>query len=122
MPPTSMAAGRTATTRLFTQVATVYVETASTGRYTTVLVNALACRLLKPASSAPASVADRVEMMSDYDLWWPADTSLPEQCRFTIDGVNYQPRAGTFDALGDGQTIVARRCAVVRMQTTAFTA
>jgi hypothetical protein len=115
-----MGAGRTATQRLMTQVATVYTETVSTGKSTTVLLYALACRLVHPSDSAPGSSAERAELMADRDLWWNTDVTLPEQCRISIDGVLYQPVAGTFQALGDGQTIVARRCAVVRVQTASF--
>lgn len=123
MAPTSIRAVRTASERLLlTQLATVYTENATTGRYTDVLLNALPCRVIRPKNlaTAAASSASRAELLAERDLWWPAGTILPEQCRVLVDGVTYQPRAGTFESIGDGATVAIRRGALVRIQTTSF--
>jgi hypothetical protein len=122
VPPTSAGAARTASQKLMTQIAVVYTETASTGKYTTVFLATLACRLVRPkALIAAASTGARVELLADKDLWFDPDVTIPEQCRVLIDGVYWQPRAGSFENLGDGVTVVAHRCMVIRIQTAAFT-
>lgn len=122
MPPNSMQAARHASTALMTQTAQVVAQDSVSGRYTTtVLFKAMPCRLVHPTDTAPSSSGQRAELLADRDIWWPAKYDLPEQCRFVIDGVNWQPRAGTFTVIGDGTTAVARRAAVVRQQSAAFT-
>ncbi|GAC1326397.1 MAG: hypothetical protein NVSMB2_25490 [Chloroflexota bacterium] len=124
MPPTTLGAVRTASTRLLTLTGAVYTADVATGKtggkYTVLWLRSLACRLLHPAQMAPSSAAARAELLADRDLWFDPDVLLPEQCRVVISGVSWQPRAGTFEALGDGITVVARRCIVVRVQTTSF--
>lgn len=121
MPPSSLRAAQSANRNLLRQTATVYGETPTTGKYTTVLIPTLKCQLVHPSTSGAPSAAARAEMMADRDLWWDPSTVLPEQCRVRIDGVYWQPRAGTFQVTQpDGQTVVLRRCIVIRVQTTSF--
>lgn len=125
MAPTSMAAAQNASQKLLTQTAIVYGENPSTGasggRYTVVLNPSLVCRMVHPSYGGAGSAGARAEIMADRDLWWDAGYRMPEQCRIVVDGIAWQPRAGTFAALGDGVTVVARRCMVTRVQISAFT-
>jgi hypothetical protein len=118
MPPSSMGAARFATQRLMTQTATVYTP-GSGGKFTAVARRDLPCRLVQPRSTG-ATAAGRAELMADRDLWWDPDVVLPEQCQILVDGVRWQPVAGTFASLGDGVVVVARRAMVIRVQTTSF--
>lgn len=116
MPPTSMGAAKTANDRLLKQRATVYTADPTTGRYTTIIQRNLPCVLVHPAAAAPANSAGRAELLSDREIWWSADTPLPEQCRFFLYGTFWAVVAGTFAEVGDGETVIARRCAVIRQQ------
>lgn len=124
MAPTSMAAAQNASQKLLTQTAIVYGENPSTGasggRYNVVLNSSLACRMVHPNSAGASSAAGRAELLADRDFWWDASYAMPEQCRIQVGGIYWQPRAGTYAALGDGVTVVARRCIVTRIQIQSF--
>lgn len=123
MPPTSMKAARSASARLLNQIAVVYTESPSNGRYDVVLYPSLACRLVQPitVSIATLPMADRAELMAGRDFWWDPSVELSEQCQVEIDGVRWQLRPGTFQATKpDGTTVVSRRCMAARIQVASF--
>lgn len=118
MPPTTMGAMRSASQRQLTELATVYGASPTTGRYTAILRQDLACRLLKPSDIMPATAQARAEFMAQRDFWFDVSFYMPEQCQIDISGIRWQPIAGSFQRNGDGVTDAAARCIVIRQQGT----
>jgi hypothetical protein len=117
MPPNYASSMRQATARLLTQKATVYAEDQVSGRYTVVVHENLACRLIRPGGDTQTQEA-RAELFSARDLYWDATYEMAETAQVEIEGERWQPRAGTFQpltVLPDSGTPVVWRCIAVRI-------
>lgn len=103
------------------QIATVYTENASTGRYTDLANSGLACRLMHLNLQPAATSSDRAEFAAMRDMMFDPDYAMPEQCQVEVDGVRWQPRPGTFGAFRDWNgDLVYRRATVLRQQVSSF--
>lgn len=107
------------------QLGTVYTESVTTGRYTTVVKTFLECRLVPLVGNAGMRFAptsgDRAEDMAFRFLYWRPDYAMPEQCQVEIEAIRYQVEAGTFQTLRAGSSgVLIRRCSVLRVQVSSF--
>jgi hypothetical protein len=102
------------------QLATVYGGQSVSGRYTVVIKTKLECRL-QPVNQQEPGGGTRAELMAVRDFYWNPEYELPERSQILIDGIRWQPEAGTFQALRAGRSgVLIRRCSVVRIQTSSF--
>lgn len=96
------------------QAATVYGETDPTGAFTTVLRTGLACRLAHVRGGA--SQNERAELAAVRNMIWDPSYVLPETAQVEVDGVRWNPVAGTFAAYrGPSSQVLYRRCDLVRV-------
>ncbi len=86
-------------------VATIYVETAATGLWTTVARTNLPCALLHVNYRSVATAPDRAELAAERIFVWPAaEYTLPTYCQIEVNGVRWNPVAtNAFERL-DGPT------------------
>lgn len=102
------------------QLATVYGENATTGRYTTVLYTDMPCRL-QPVALQPSNAGDRAELMARRDFYYPPSYLILETSQFEVDNIRWQPEPGTFVDLRAGASpVLEKRCTVLRQQVTSF--
>lgn len=95
--------------------ATVYGRTTATGTFTTVLKSGLRCRLAH-IPRGDQTAPDRAELAALRVLLWEPAYVLPETAQIEVDGVRWQPVAGTFGALKGPSGAVTYRQADVRRQ------
>lgn len=93
------------------QLGTVYDDVDD---YSTVVKNALACRLVH-LDRAAATAGERAELMSLRDLMWDPSYVMPEGAQVAIDGVRWQTVRGTFGAPRRRGTAAYRICQVERI-------
>lgn len=104
------------------QTANIYAESATTGLYTTLVKTGLACRLIHLNLRLAGSSNDRAELAGQRDMLFDPEYQMPEQCQVEVDGVRWQPKPGTFEALRNWTSDVSyRKCQVERQQTVSFT-
>jgi hypothetical protein len=97
------------------QTATVYTENPTTGIFDVVAKTGLPCRLAhidrQPAATAP----DRAEFAAMRNMLWEPGYVLPETAQVDVEGVRWNPVAGTFGAMkGPSGAVTYRRCDVRR--------
>lgn len=96
-------------------LATVSAPDPTTGDYSVVVNPALACRLTLVSPEDGKDSHDRAELAAMRRLLWGPETALAENVRFTINGENWSPVAGSFALVtGLGAQPVYRRCELVR--------
>lgn len=105
----------------FDQFCDVYSANSTTGRFNVLERAGLACRLIHVDLRFATSTAARAEMMQIRDLLFDGSYRMPEQCQVVVDGVTYQPEAGSFEYLRDWNSVVDYgKCQAVRQQTSSF--
>jgi hypothetical protein len=103
------------------QLASVYVETAATGKYTTLSQSNVACRLVNIPLNRIQRPADRRELSAMRDMLFDPAVSLPEQCQIEVDAVRWQVLPGTFAEYRDWNSNIAyKRCDVLRQEVNSF--
>jgi hypothetical protein len=95
--------------------AAVYGRDAVTSRFTTVLRTGLRCRLAHVPRGGQTG-PDRAELAALRVLLWEPGYVMPETAQIEVDGVRWQPVAGTFGALKGPIGAVTYRQADVRRQ------
>jgi hypothetical protein len=95
------------------QTAVVYTEHATTGLYSVVAKTGLKVRLAHIRGGETAG--DRAELSATRNMLFEPDYVMPETAQVEVDGIRWQPKPGTFEALRDwNSNIVYRRADVVR--------
>ena len=95
--------------------ATIYTRAALRGRFTVVARSGLRCRLAHVNQRPAATGAERAELAAMRNLIFEPGFHMPEQCQIDINGVKWNPRAGTFGAFsGPTGAILYRKVDVVR--------
>lgn len=99
------------------QLADVFIEDPSTGRYDTIVHSRVPCRLVHMPLRHISTGSDRAELAGMRNLIFDGGVQLPEQCRILVDGVFWAPRPGTFGKYRDWTSSAAYgRCDVTRQQ------
>lgn len=97
------------------QLATVFTETVATGLYQTVEKSNLKCRLAHVNMRPAPGGNERAELAAIRDMMFDPDYVMPENCQLDVDGVRWQPVAGSFGAFrGPSGRVTYRRCDLMR--------
>lgn len=97
------------------QVATVFTENPTTGAFDVVAKSDLKCRLAHIDGQPAATAPDRAEFAAMRNMLWEPEYVLPETAQVLVDGVRWNPVAGTFGAMkGPSGAVVYRRADVRR--------
>lgn len=105
--------------RILNMTAVVYTSTLATGKFTTVAIAALPCRLNPLSAPGVPSNVQRVELTSERELLWGDAVTLPAVCELQIGADRWNVVKGTevADTWTTTDEVIQQRCRVVKVGT-----
>lgn len=97
------------------QTAEVFTADQNTGRYTTSVNPALACRLMHIPLNRAQRQQERAELAGMRHMLFDPEFVMDEHSQLDVDGVRWEPLPGSFGAFRDWHgTVIYRQCDVLR--------
>jgi hypothetical protein len=97
------------------KTAIVYAQNDVDRKYTVPIKTDLKVRIAHLRARLATGTADRDELLARRHILWEATYELPERCQLEIDGIRWNPVAGTHGTFsGPAEVDRYKRCDAVR--------